>query len=123
MFYGILLIIWIISIVGIIYDIKKDKEDILLLSQLYNFVIGTFGWKIYDISNTFFLKYLHNNDSLIFSFCISVIIVLLLLIPVNIECKKKIKLNYIQYIIMSIGITLLGFENYVIILSNLGITN
>lgn len=126
--YGIMLIIWVISIGLIIDSIKKDKiksNYMIAYSQLYNFVTGFFSYIICFFSVIFFLKYSSNSRGfssceLIIGFTFPIIIVLLFFIPINTKCYKKINISLIKYIILSICTALLGFGTF-ILLGRLGI--
>lgn len=126
--YGIMLIIWVISIGLIIDSIKKDKiksNYMIAYSQLYNFVTGFFSYIICFFSVIFFLKYSSNSrgfssGELIIGFTFPIIIVLLFFIPINTKCYKKINISLIKYIILSICTALLGFGTF-ILLGELGI--
>lgn len=126
--YGIMLIIWVISIGLIIDSIKKDKiksNYMIAYSQLYNFVTGFFSYIIYFFSVIFFLKFSSNSrgfssGELIIGVTFPIIIVLMFFIPINTKCYKKINISLIKYIILSICTALLGFGTF-ILLGELGI--
>lgn len=117
--YGTMLIGWIVSLGLIIDSIINDKDKhIILLSQLYNFITGFFGYVIYFLSMIFLIKYAPDSMDLILALIISLIVLLLFFIPINKKCWKMTRLNLIKYICLSIFIAILGFV-FFIVLSNI----
>lgn len=116
--YGTMLIGWLVSLGLIIDRIINDKDKyIILLSQLYNFITGFFGYAIWFVSMIFLIKYAPDSMNLILAYIISLIIVSLFFIPINKKCLERISLNFIKYICLSIFIAILGFV-FFIVLSN-----
>jgi len=122
MFYYILLVIWILVIPIIIILSRKNLESNirLFIIQLYNFIIGLSAVVIHFII-VFSILMIFNDggwdsiiDNLFYkAYAIGMgFIFTLLLIPMNRYMKKKINMNVIGYIllsIMSIGLGIGGF--------------
>ena len=119
MIYCFALLIWIISVLALVIVLKYnfDYKYLLIVSQIYNFMTGFFGWTIYFLSIMFIIKYLSNITNIYVCYILSIIPLLLLLLPLNFKVKKKANLNIILYLILSIFITILGFGIFVFVSS------
>lgn len=120
MIYWIALLIWMISIFILVIFKKcnSDKKYLLIISQVYNFITGFLGCVIFYILTIFAVKYLGNITNIYLCYIFSIIPLLLLFLPLNIKVKNKVNMNTINYSILSIFITILGFCMFVFI-SNL----
>ena len=111
MIYWIVLFMWIISILTLIIFLKYNFDDkyLLIVSQIYNFITGFFGFTIYFSLIMLSIKYLGNFTNIYVCYLLPVIPILLLLLPLNIKVMKKVKTSIIVYFILSIFIIIFGF--------------
>ena len=118
MFFYILLIIWLIVVPAIIILSKRDLKSntMLFLVQLYNFIVGLSAWIIYFITVCISLKYFGEND-LFYIILTSFLILIfsILLIPINSSMKKKININTIGYILLSLLMIGLGVITLIVL--------
>lgn len=125
MFGYILLAIWILVVPTIIILSRKDLENNirLLIVQLYNFIVGLSAAIIHFLIVFGVLIILEDSgwdliiDNLFwkaYTICM-IIIFTILLVPMNKYMKKKIKLNVIGYILLSIMSIGLGIGVFVLI--------
>ena len=118
MIYWTILLVWLIVATILIVTLKKDLKSnlIILVSQIYNFIIGLFGWTIYFIILIFILGIFKNMIDIYLCYILSgiifLILLLILLIPMNIKIKRKTGINAIKYIILSIFIIILGMITF-----------
>lgn len=114
MIYWVALLILIISALALIINLKFnfDKKYLLIISQIYNLMLGFLGGAIYFLSIMITLKYLNN---IIICYILSMIPLMLLFIPLNIMVKKKTNMNIISYLILSILIAMIGFGIFILI--------
>lgn len=125
MFGYILLAIWILVVPTIIILSRKDLENNirLLIVQLYNFIVGLSAAIIHFLIVFGVLIILEDSgwdliiDNLFWkAYTISMIMIFtILLVPMNKYMKKKIKLNVIGYILLSIMSIGLGIGVFVLI--------
>ena len=125
MFVYILLAIWILVVPTIIILSRKDLENNirLLIVQLYNFIVGLSAAIIHFLIVFGVLIILEDSgwdliiDNLFWkAYTISMIMIFtILLVPMNKYMKKKIKLNVIGYILLSIMSIGLGIGVFVLI--------
>ena len=125
MFGYILLAIWILVVPTIIILSRKDLENNirLLIVQLYNFIVGLSAAIIHFLIVFGVLIILEDSgwdliiDNLFWkAYSISMIMIFtILLVPMNKYMKKKIKLNVIGYILLSIMSIGLGIGVFVLI--------
>lgn len=125
MFVYILLAIWILVVPTIIVLSRKDLENNirLLIVQLYNFIVGLSTAIIHFLIVFGVLIILEDSgwdliiDNLFWkAYTISMIMIFtILLVPMNKYMKKKIKLNVIGYILLSIMSIGLGIGVFVLI--------
>lgn len=103
--YFLIIISIIIVIIGELHINKKLKDTILLLlSFLYNTLLGLAMWFsifIIAFSTAFF-------NAFTLSIIIGGILFLISLIPINMYAKRKIDINIIVYIILNIIGFLIG---------------
>ena len=122
MFYYILLAIWLFVIPTIIILSRKDLEnDIrLILVQLYNFIVGLSAAIIHILIVFGIIMIFGDSDGNFIidnifykAYIIGMIVIFtLLLVPMNKYMKKKINMNVIYYILlslMSIGLGVVVF--------------
>ena len=111
MIYWIVLFMWIISILTLIIFLKYNFDDkyLLIVSQIYNFITGFFGFTIYFSLIMLSIKYLGNFTNIYVCYLLPVIPILLLLLPLNVKVMKKVKTSIIVYLILSIFIIIFGF--------------
>lgn len=111
MIYWIVLFMWIISILTLIIFLKYNFDDkyLLIVSQIYNFITGFFGFTIYFSLIMLSIKYLGNFTNIYVCYLLPVIPILLLLLPLNVKVMKKVKTSIIVYFILSIFIIIFGF--------------
>lgn len=104
---------WILSLCSILTNLNKSNKNSSLLKAilLYNFFTGFFGYYVFFISSM--LLFILVNNLIIFSI-FNIIILLLLILPINIKVSKKININKIGYIALTIIILLLGFGSLLI---------
>lgn len=118
MIYWILMIVLAIVATILIVDIKKDfkRNIMILLSLIYDFIIGFFSWIIYFIIMIFLLKIFKDIINIYLCYILSeiifVIFFLILLVPTSIKIKKKAEINTIKYIVISILIIILGMITF-----------
>lgn len=118
----IFLLVWILSMVTFIITLKINSKDkvIILVSQIYNFMTGFMGWAISFVVSIFVIKFLRVIENGL-SFCavvienglsicvvVSGLVILLLLVPLNIKAKKKVKMKTMWYAILSSFFIILG---------------
>ena len=112
MFVYILLAIWVFVIPTIIILSRKDLEDNirLFIIQIYNFIVGLSAAIIHFLIVVGVLMILENSgwdlviDNLFwkaYTICM-IIIFTILLVPMNKYMIKKINMNVIAYILLSI---------------------
>lgn len=112
MFYYILLAIWVFVIPTIIILSRKDLKDNirLFIIQIYNFIVGLSAAIIHFLIVVGVLMILENSgwdlviDNLFwkaYTICM-IIIFTILLVPMNKYMIKKINMNVIGYILLSI---------------------
>ena len=112
MFVYILLAIWVFVIPTIIILSRKDLEDSirLFIIQIYNFIVGLSAAIIHFLIVVGVLMILENSgwdlviDNLFwkaYTICM-IIIFTILLVPMNKYMIKKINMNVIGYILLSI---------------------
>ena len=118
MIYWILMIVLAIVATILIVAIKKDfkRNIMILLSLIYDFIIGFFSWIIYFIIMIFLLKIFKDIINIYLCYILSgiifVIFFLILLVPISIKIKKKTEINTIKYIVISILIIILGMITF-----------
>lgn len=109
----IALIMWIIIIPTIIIVISKkniNKKVVLIISQIYNFVVGFSGFALIFIITMVNLGTIQNEIIFyIMQIIIHLIVFSILLIPVNKAMKKRITMKMSRYLILSIFVIILGF--------------
>ena len=118
MIYWIFLFMWIITIISLIIFLKQENKGkyILIFSQLYNFITGFLSFAIFFISTILGIKYLGNIfDDLYLIYIISGLVLVILLMPLNIKCKKKINISKISYFVLSIISIILGIGLFILI--------
>ena len=118
MFFYILLFIWILVVPAIIILSRKDlKTNIrLILAQVYNFIVGITAWLIFFITLVFTLKYFGESELYyIILGSILFLIFSILIIPFNIYMKKRININTIGYILLSILMIGLGITFFILL--------
>lgn len=121
MIYLALLLIWIIVTTILILSLKKGIQInlIIVLSSIYNFIVGFFGLVIYFINIIIILGIFKDMTAIEFCYMLSGIITLLLLmivfIPMNMKIKEKISVNKNKYIILSVFIMILGILTFFIL--------
>lgn len=110
----ILLLMWVL-IIPIVFILKKidiSGNVYLLLSQIYNFIIGFSSLVIFFFVDVFFLKFFGDfQKSEILGLCFRIIfltIYFIILILPNIKMKKNIEYSIIKYIVLSIFSVILG---------------
>lgn len=117
MFLKVAVLMWIISISTLIISLEKKLKDkyLLIASQIYNFMTGFLSWIIYGISIIFVLKYSNGafDKNPLMGLILPILPVLLLLIPININIKKKINFNTTSYVVISILTTILGLGMFI----------
>lgn len=109
---------WIITIISLIIFLKQENKGkyILIFSQLYNFITGFLSFAIFFISTILGIKYLGNIfDDLYLIYIISGLVLVILLMPLNIKCKKKINISKISYFVLSIISIILGIGLFILI--------
>ena len=109
----IALIMWIIIIPTIIIVISKkniNKKLVLIISQIYNFVVGFSGFALIFIITMVNLGTIQNEIIFyIMQIIIHLIVFSILLIPVNKAMKKRITMQTSSYVILSTFVIGLGF--------------
>ena len=109
----IALIMWIIIIPTIIIVISKkniNKKLVLIISQIYNFVVGFSGFALIFIITMVNLGTIQNEIIFyIMQIIIHLIVFSILLIPVNKAIKKRITMQTSSYVILSTFVIGLGF--------------
>ena len=109
----IALIMWIIIIPTIIIVISKkniNKKLVLIISQIYNFVVGFSGFALIFIITMVNLGTIQNKIIFyIMQIFIHLIVFSILLIPVNKAMKKRITMQTSSYVILSTFVIGLGF--------------
>lgn len=121
MFYYGLLIAWLMSILAIMIamDKKLDNKILLILCQIYNFIVGLSAWVIFFFVNIFGLMYLGEVEAVLFVFllliAIYIVLMYLLLIPLNKKIKRKSNQNTVSYILISSTVFSLGILAFVIL--------
>ena len=108
---------WVLSLCSILTNLEKNKQPSSLLKfiQLYNFLTGFLGYFVFFISTIFFLFFFKgSNIGLVFASIFVSIPLLLLILPINAKVKKKINMNTIGYIVLSVTMLLLGFVTFII---------
>ena len=111
MIYCFALLIWIISVLALVIVLKYnfDYKYLLIVSQIYNFITGFFGFTIYFSLIMLSIKYLGNFTNIYVCYLLPIIPILLLLLPLNVKVMKKVKTSIIVYFILSIFIIIFGF--------------
>ena len=91
MIYLALLLIWIIVTTILILSLKKGIQInlIIVLSSIYNFIVGFFGLVIYFINIIIILGIFKDMTAIEFCYMLSGIITLLLLMIVFIPMNMK----------------------------------
>ena len=112
MFVYILLAIWILVVPTIIILSRKDFENNirLFIVQLYNFIVGLSAAVIHFLIAMVIIIIFNDSgwdliiENLFYkAYIIGMIVILtLLLVPINKYMKKKINMNLICYILLSI---------------------
>lgn len=109
----IALIMWIIIIPTIIIVISKkniNKKLVLIISQIYNFIVGFSGFALIFIITMINLGTIQNEIIFyIVQIITHLIIFTALLVPVNTVMKKRITMQTSSYVILSTFIIGLGF--------------
>ncbi len=89
---------------------KLKKILFLLVSLVYNFVVGFFSFLLYLLIAFSMINYKKYIEVAI------ILIFIILVIPLNIYIKKKIKINSIVYIIINVLSYILGYGLYIFII-------
>lgn len=114
------LIIDIIVLVCLLdHDFKHNERlgsiSIFLCCQLYNFSLGFHSYLIWLMSIWCRLFFPIFNNVYIFYISLVImllLVILLLLVPINYFSKRKIKINFFIYIVITIAVFALGIVTF-----------
>lgn len=88
---------------------KLNKILFSIIALVYNFTIGFFSFLIYLAIAWSMINYKNYIEVAV------ILIFMVLLIPLNIYIKKKLKINMIVYFILSVLAYILGYGFYIFI--------